>query len=111
MGFPSMWHFDKCRLSCACVASFKLRNSKRGSFSSLTAIKYLNVCAGWSEPLLVAHTLLLEISFQSLFHLHGYWIQSILLPGIYYTVLNILVKFHRYRIFKKINYGGICHFT
>ena len=36
---------------------FKLRNSKWCSVSSLTGI-----CAGWSEPLLVAHTTLLEIS-------------------------------------------------
>ena len=29
MRFPTMWHFDKCRLRRACAASFfKLRNSK-----------------------------------------------------------------------------------
>ena len=37
---------------------FKLRNSKWCPVSSLTVIKYLS----WSEPLLVAHTTLLEIS-------------------------------------------------
>ena len=48
---------------------FKLRNLKWGSVSSLTVIEYLSdqqrlwsVCEGWSEPLLVAHTTLLEIS-------------------------------------------------
>ena len=52
---------------------FKLRNSKVWSVSSLTAVNRiftrfaralirLRVCAGWSEPWLVAHTTLLEIS-------------------------------------------------
>ena len=47
----------------------KLRNSKCCSVSSLTVIEYssdvlirLHVCAGWSEPSLVTHTTLLEIS-------------------------------------------------
>ena len=51
---------------------FKLRNSKCCSVSSLIVIEYsshlqnslirLHICAGWSEPLLVAHATLLEIS-------------------------------------------------
>ena len=50
---------------------FKLRNSKWCSVSSLTLIKAkalirLRVCAGWSEPLLVAQTTLLEISCHGL---------------------------------------------
>ena len=36
MWFPTMWHFDKCRLQ----PPFKLRNSKWCSFSSLTLIEY-----------------------------------------------------------------------
>ena len=38
--FPTMWHFDKCRLRRACAASFKLRNSKWCSVSRLTTIEY-----------------------------------------------------------------------
>ena len=36
--FPTMWHFDKCRLRWACATPFKRRNSKSCSFSSLTVI-------------------------------------------------------------------------
>ena len=64
-----MWQFDMHRLRRA----FKLRNSKLCSLSSLIdihiifkrqakALIRLRVYAGWSEPLLVAHTTLLEIS-------------------------------------------------
>ena len=63
---------DKCRLRRACAAFlFKLKNSKCCSVSILTlrvfkrlakALSRLHVCAGWSEPLRVAHTTLLEIS-------------------------------------------------
>ena len=66
-------------INVACVDSdepvqphFKLRDSKCCSVSSLTLIEILkrpakalirlHVCAGGSEPLLVAHTPLLEIS-------------------------------------------------
>ena len=73
MWFPTMWHYDMNRLRGACVASFEHRNFKCCSVSSLTAINIifkglaralisLRVCVGWSEPLLVAHTTLLEIS-------------------------------------------------
>ena len=51
---------------------FKLRNSKWCSVRTLRVIEYfqqlakalirLRVCAGWSKPLLIAHTTLLEIS-------------------------------------------------
>ena len=66
---------------CGCLTSedsdehvhppFKLRNSNdvRSVVNSLRLFKRqvkvlisLRVCAGWSEPLLVAHTTLLEIS-------------------------------------------------
>ena len=40
MWFPTMWHFDKYRLRRACAASFKLRNSKLCSVSSLSIIEY-----------------------------------------------------------------------
>ena len=64
-----MWHFDMNRLRRA----FKLKNSKLCSLSSLIdthiifkrqakALIRLRVCAGWSDPLLVARTTLLEIS-------------------------------------------------
>ena len=72
MRFPTMWHFDKCRLRRVFHPPFKLRNSKCCSVSSINshrifkslakALVRLCVCAGWSEPLLVAHTTLLEIS-------------------------------------------------
>ena len=42
MWFPTMWHFDKCRLRRACAASLKLRNLKWCSVSSLTLIGYLS---------------------------------------------------------------------
>ena len=53
----------------------KFRNTKLSSISSFTslikrqakALISLRVCAGWSEPLLVAHTTLLEISFHGSF--------------------------------------------
>ena len=68
--------------------SVKLRNSKVCSVCSLTVIEYssdkqralirLCVCAGWSEPLLVAHTTLLEISC------HGSYIyETFLVPNPY----------------------------
>ena len=76
MRFPTMWYFDKCRLRRARAAS------KWCSVSSQRVIEYssdqqtlirLHVCAGWSEPLLVAHTTLLENScthgsMESQFH-------------------------------------------
>ena len=41
MWFPTMWHFDKCRLGLACTASFyKLRNSEWCLVSSLTVIQH-----------------------------------------------------------------------
>ena len=51
--------------------TFKLRNYKWCSVSSLIIKRLakdlisLRVCAGWSEPLLFAHTTLLETSFHS----------------------------------------------
>ena len=64
MRVPTMWNVRLAK------TPFKLRNSKYFWVSSLTLIEYsiaktlirLRVCAGWSEPLLVAHTTLLEIS-------------------------------------------------
>ena len=41
MWFPTMWHFDKCRLRQACTASFQLRSFKLCSDSSLTLLEYL----------------------------------------------------------------------
>ena len=68
--FPTMWHFDKCRLRRA----FACRNLKWCSVSCLishrtfkrlaNALISLYICTGWSEPLLVAHTTLLEISWH-----------------------------------------------
>ena len=43
MWFPKMWHFGMNRLWRGCAASFKLRNSKLYSVSSLTVKEY------WSE--------------------------------------------------------------
>ena len=37
--FPTKWHLDKCRLGQVCANSFKLRNSKSCSVSSLTFIE------------------------------------------------------------------------
>ena len=82
MRFPTMWHFDMNTLGWACVLlqpHFKLRNSKCCSVSSLSvschrifkggakALIRLHTCTGWSEPLLVAHTLLLDIPHPCLF--------------------------------------------
>ena len=59
------WHFDKCSL----LLSLKLEmlfsqklNSHRKFKGLAKALIRLRVCPGWSEPLLVAHTTLLEIS-------------------------------------------------
>ena len=59
MWFPTMWHFENCRLKWACAA-----NSK--------ALIRLCVCAGWFEALLVAHTTLLEISCRGSYKLTIY---------------------------------------
>ena len=40
--FPTMWHFDKCRLRRACAASFWAQKPKWCSVSSLTLIGYLS---------------------------------------------------------------------
>ena len=72
MTFPTMWHFDMCRLVRAPAASFKALklqmvfnqylNNHRILKRQAKALISLRVCAGWSEPLLVTHTKLLEIS-------------------------------------------------
>ena len=77
MWFPTMRHFGKCRLWRACAASFlaeKLQmmfcqglNSHRIFKWLVKALIRLHVCAGWSEPLLVSHTTLLEISCHGSF--------------------------------------------
>ena len=67
-----MWYFDKLRLSRACAASFKTKtlqmsfdqylNTHRIFKRLAKALIRLRVRTGWSEPLLDAHTTLLEIS-------------------------------------------------
>ena len=66
-----MWHLTSVDSDTPMQPPFKLRDSKSFSVSSLShrifkllakALIRLRVCAGWSEPLLVAHTTLLEIS-------------------------------------------------
>ena len=47
MRFPTIWHFDMCRLRRASAAPVKLRNSKWCSVSSLTVIEYIQAtCKG-----------------------------------------------------------------
>ena len=67
MRFPTIWHFDKCRLGRASAASFYMvfiqsLNNHRILKQLTKALIRLRVCAGWSEALLVAHTWLLGIS-------------------------------------------------
>ena len=63
MWFPTMWHFDMCRLGQALQPPFKLRNSNHRIFKRLAkALIRLRLCAGCSEALLVVQTTLLEIS-------------------------------------------------
>ena len=73
MRLPTMWLCDMNRqdIDEQVQPPFRLRNFKWCLVSSLIFIGYsrsekvlisLPVCAGWSEPLLVAHTTLLEIS-------------------------------------------------
>ena len=67
-----MWHFDKCRLRRVCAVPFKGQklqimfgkelNTYRIFKRQAKALISQRVCPGWSEPLLVAHTTLLEIS-------------------------------------------------
>ena len=67
-----MWHFDINRLRRACAASFYALKLQMMFSQQLTsqrifkrlakALIRLRVCAGWSEPLLVKYTTLLEIS-------------------------------------------------
>ena len=80
--FASTWDFQQCGILTGVDPDepvqppFKLRNPKWCSVSSL-AVKIfkrlaktlirLRIWAGWSEPLLVTHTTLLEISCHSLF--------------------------------------------
>ena len=56
--------FDKCRLRRAYAVSFYAKKLQSDVQLKTHRIfqRLLNVCAGWSEPLLVAHTTLLEIS-------------------------------------------------
>ena len=67
------WDFQQCGILTSVDSDepvqslFKLRNSKWCAVSSILkrlakALIRLRVCAGWSEALLVAHTILLEIS-------------------------------------------------
>ena len=47
-------------------------------------------CAGWSEPLLVAHTTLLEISCGgSNYVFYGYYLLNVLLNLIFYKISDI----------------------
>ena len=67
----TMWEFDKCSLKlCSLLLSLEAPNDVRPVAEqsweiinrlAKTLIR-LRVCAGWSEPLLIAHTTLLEIS-------------------------------------------------
>ena len=41
----------------------------------------------------------------------GFRIFTILLPGIWDTMFNIIAYFQGYRIFRKTNYGDICQLT
>ena len=72
MWFGTMWYIDKCSPRWACAASFsayKLQmmfcqqlNTHRICQRLAKALIRLRVCAGWSEPLLVAHTTLFDSS-------------------------------------------------
>ena len=88
---------------------FKLRHSQWCSVSSLTvrifkrlakALISLRVCAGWSEPLPVAHTALLEISCRGSYQLpmvwlivrltiSGFWVKTVFLLQIYIPTIEI----------------------
>ena len=76
MRFPTMWYFDMNILGCACAASkrcsvISLFSHRIAKWLAMALIR-LHICAGWSEPLLVAHTTLLEISCHgSLFVLYS----------------------------------------
>ena len=52
---------SRCSLLLSLETSYEL-NSDRKFKRLAKALTRLRVCAGWSEPLLVAHTILLEIS-------------------------------------------------
>ena len=94
-----MWHFDTCRLrrvSAAPLLSFEtpndmqsVANNSHRIFKRLAkALIRLRVCAGWSEPLLVAYTTLLEISCRGSYFV----IQSV-------SLLLVLSKlYHLYQV-------------
>ena len=72
MNFPTMWYFDMNRLEPV-QPPFKLRNSKNHHriFKRLAKVSIgsIRLCAfaGWSEPLLVEYTTLLQISCRGSF--------------------------------------------
>ena len=69
MNFQTMWYFDMNRLEPV-QPPFKLRHSKNHYriFKRLAKV-LIRLCAyaGWSEPLLVEHTILLQISCRGSF--------------------------------------------
>ena len=69
---------------------FKLRNLKGGSVSKqpAKALISLPVCAGWSEPLLVTHTKLFEISFHGSYEI----VQFVFLRVNVYLSLKIVLS-------------------
>ena len=70
-----MWHIDMNRLRHTCAASFKAWKLQMMFGKKLNihrifkwpakALIRLRICSGWPEPLLVAHTSLLEPRFAT----------------------------------------------
>ena len=100
---------------------FQLRNSKCCSVSIIfkwqaKALIRLRVCAGWSEPLLVAHTTLLKISCQGSFNLIYYMLNRVLTWFIKH-IKSVLIFVKNIRIYyecegsieKSVPRVAVCH--
>ena len=100
MNFPTMWYFDMNRLEPVQLP-FKLRNSKNHHriFKRLAKV-LIRLCAfaGWSEPLLVEHTTLLQISCRGSF-------LTIILKHNYSQVKCDQPEFMKINIFEELELG------
>ena len=58
-----MWHFDKCSLLCSLLLSSENPNNGQNNHAtSKCSDQTARTRADWSEPLLVARTIFLEVS-------------------------------------------------
>ena len=97
MWFPTIWHFPCVDSDELVQPLFKLRNSKLCSVSKLfkrlaNNLIRLRVYAGWSDPLLVSHTTLLEISCRGSIHFWK-WFSAMIPLFLYQNLVSVITRF------------------